>query len=87
MTKSSKIINNLTNNIIILDGATGTELQKQGLPAGVCPEQWCLDNPQIIRDMHASYQKAGAQIVYSCTFGANRFKLQTIRYSRRRPPD
>jgi 5-methyltetrahydrofolate--homocysteine methyltransferase len=76
MTKSSKIINNLTNNIIILDGATGTELQKQGLPAGVCPEQWCLDNPQIIRDMHASYQKAGAQIVYSCTFGANRFKLQ-----------
>ena len=64
------------NNIIVLDGATGTELQKQGLPAGVCPEQWCLDNPQIIRDVHASYQKAGAQIVYSCTFGANRFKLK-----------
>ena len=76
MTKSSKIKNNLTNNIIVLDGATGTELQKQGLPAGVCPEQWCLTNPQIIRDVHASYQKAGAQIVYSCTFGANRFKLQ-----------
>jgi len=76
LTKSSKIKNNLTNNIIILDGATGTELQKLGLPAGVCPEQWCLTNPQIIRDVHASYSKAGAQIVYSCTFGANRFKLQ-----------
>ena len=38
LTKSSKIKNNLTNNIIILDGATGTELQKLGLPAGVCPE-------------------------------------------------
>ena len=76
MANNGKIKNKLTNNIIILDGATGTELQKQGLPAGVCPEQWCLENPQIIRDVHASYQKAGAQIVYSCTFGANRFKLK-----------
>jgi 5-methyltetrahydrofolate--homocysteine methyltransferase len=73
---SSKIKSLLTKNIIILDGATGTELQKKGLPAGVCPEQWCLTNPQIIQDVHASYQKAGAQIVYSCTFGANRFKLK-----------
>jgi len=76
LANNGKIKNKLTNNIIILDGATGTELQKQGLPAGVCPEQWCLENPQIIRDVHASYQKAGAQIVYSCTFGANRFKLK-----------
>ena len=76
MANNGKIKNKLTNNIIILDGATGTELQKQGLPAGVCPEQWCLENPQIIRDVHSSYQKAGAQIVYSCTFGANRFKLK-----------
>ncbi len=75
MTKSIKIKQKLTKNIIILDGATGTELQKQGLPAGVCPEKWCLDNPQIIKDVHESYSKAGAQIVYSCTFGANRFKL------------
>ena len=73
---SSKIKSLLTKNIIILDGATGTELQKKGLPAGVCPEQWCLTNPQIIQDVHASYQKAGSQIVYSCTFGANRFKLK-----------
>ena len=76
MTKSSKIINNLANNIIVLDGATGTELQKKGLPGGVCPEKWCLDNPQIIQDVHTTYAKAGAHIVYSCTFGANRFKLK-----------
>ena len=82
MTKSSKIINSISNNIIVLDGATGTELQKKGLPAGVCPEQWCLDNPQIIRDVHASYLKAGAHIVYSCTFGANRFKLKQYGISR-----
>jgi 5-methyltetrahydrofolate--homocysteine methyltransferase len=71
-----KIKNLLKKNIIILDGAFGTELQKKGLPGGVCPEKWCLDNPQILQDLYTSYQKAGAQIVYTCTFGANRFKLK-----------
>ncbi|HPC87022.1 MAG TPA: homocysteine S-methyltransferase family protein, partial [Smithellaceae bacterium] len=61
---------------MILDGATGTELQKRGLPAGVCPEIWCLENPAVIQDIHASYAKAGARVIYTCTFGANRFKLK-----------
>jgi 5-methyltetrahydrofolate--homocysteine methyltransferase len=72
----SKIKALLTKKIIILDGAFGTELQKKGLPGGACPEKWCLDNPQIIQDLYSSYQKAGSQIVYTCTFGANRFKLK-----------
>ncbi len=76
MTQNVKIKNLLSKEVVILDGATGTELQKKGLPAGVCPEIWCLENPSIIQEVHASYQKAGAQIVYTCTFGANRFKLQ-----------
>jgi 5-methyltetrahydrofolate--homocysteine methyltransferase len=66
----------LAKKIVVLDGAMGTELQKMGMPDGVCPEQWCLDNPQNIRELYSSYQKAGAQIVYTCTFGANRFKLK-----------
>jgi len=66
----------LAKKIVVLDGAMGTELQKMGMPGGVCPEQWCLDNPQNIRELYSSYQKAGAQIVYTCTFGANRFKLK-----------
>jgi len=70
------IRNFLKKKIMILDGATGTELQKLGLPAGVCPEIWCLDNPDIIGAVHKSYQKAGAQIIYTCTFGANRYKLK-----------
>ncbi|OGP67151.1 MAG: 5-methyltetrahydrofolate--homocysteine methyltransferase [Deltaproteobacteria bacterium RBG_16_44_11] len=73
---NGKIKNLLTKKIVILDGATGTELQKKGMPAGACPESWCLENPQVIKDIHVSYQQAGAQIVYTCTFGANRFKLQ-----------
>jgi 5-methyltetrahydrofolate--homocysteine methyltransferase len=66
----------LAKKIVVLDGAMGTELQKMGMPGGVCPEQWCLDNPKNIRELYSSYQKAGAQIVYTCTFGANRFKLK-----------
>lgn len=76
MVTNVKIKNLLNKQVVILDGATGTELQKKGLPAGVCPEIWCLENPAVLRDVHASYQKAGAQVVYTCTFGANRFKLK-----------
>jgi len=53
---SGKIKNLLTRKIIILDGATGTELQKTGMPSGVCPELWCLENPKIIKDVHTSSQ-------------------------------
>ncbi len=60
---------------IILDGATGTELLKQGLPAGVCPEQWVFENPQAIINVQKAYKEAGSDIVYIPTFGANRPKL------------
>lgn len=75
MSKSGRIQNLWKKEIVVLDGATGTELQKKGLPSGVCPELWCIENPLITKETHASYQQAGAQIVYTCTFGANRFKL------------
>ncbi len=61
---------------VLLDGATGTELVKQGLPGGVCPELWVLENPQAIINIQSAYQQAGSDIVYIPTFGANRLKLQ-----------
>jgi len=73
--KKQKIVNLLKRRILILDGATGTELQKLGMPSGVCPEVWCLENPAAIQDIHRAYQKAGSDIIYSCAFGANRLKL------------
>ena len=75
MTKKTKIISLLKKKILILDGATGTELQKRGMPSGVCPEVWCLDHPEVIQEIHRAYAEAGSDIVYTCTFGANRFKL------------
>ncbi|MCK9274240.1 MAG: homocysteine S-methyltransferase family protein [Syntrophales bacterium] len=65
----------LKKRIVILDGASGTELQKRGMPAGECPEKWCMDNPEALLAIHREYQSAGADILYSATFGANRIKL------------
>lgn len=70
-----KFLDILKKRPLILDGATGTELQKRGMPPGVCPELWCIDNPGVIGGVHGDYARAGSDAVYTCTFGANRLKL------------
>ncbi|MDD3839042.1 MAG: homocysteine S-methyltransferase family protein [Clostridia bacterium] len=66
----------MNEKIIVLDGATGTHLQALGMPTGICPEKWVLDNPDILIDLQKSYMESGSDIVYTCTFGANRIKLK-----------
>lgn len=63
------------NNIIILDGATGSNLTAAGMPVGVCPELWILDHPEIFIALQKAYVEAGTNILYAPTFGANRIKL------------
>lgn len=70
-----KFLDILNKRPLILDGATGTELQKRGMPPGVCPEMWCIENPGVIAGVHGDYARAGSDAVYTCTFGANRIKL------------
>ncbi len=65
----------ISKNVLILDGATGTLLQKNGMPSGVCPEQWVIENPGAIIDIQRKYIDAGSDIIYTCTFGGNRIKL------------
>lgn len=60
---------------IILDGATGTNLQKAGMPVGVCPEQWILENPEVLVELQKAYVEAGTDILFAPTFTANRIKL------------
>ena len=60
---------------VVLDGATGTELIKQGMPAGVCPELWVLEHPESITAVQQAYAAAGSHIVYTPTFGGNAIKL------------
>ena len=75
---------------LILDGATGTELQKHGYAGDVSAEQWTLAHPDVIVDIQRGYVAAGSQVHYTPTFGANRQKLeersifnQTADYNRR----
>ncbi|MBQ6968563.1 MAG: homocysteine S-methyltransferase family protein [Lachnospiraceae bacterium] len=63
------------NNRIYLDGATGSELQKRGMPSGVCPDLWISENPEVLIGLQLEYLRAGSRIVYSPTFTANRIKL------------
>ena len=59
---------------LFLDGGTGTSLQKLGLKAGERPETWNLLHPERIESLHRAYLDAGADIIYTNTFGANRLK-------------
>ena len=60
---------------LLLDGAMGTMLQTSGMPAGVSPEVFCMENPDNLRSIHKAYVDARADVLTSCTFGGNRFKL------------
>jgi 5-methyltetrahydrofolate--homocysteine methyltransferase len=62
--------------VLVADGATGTMLQSAGLPRGMAPERWNLENPQAIRDLHNSYIQAGADVILTNTFGGTRFRLE-----------
>lgn len=64
------------NQIIYLDGATGSNLVKAGMPSGVCPEKWILEHPDVMLQLQKEYVAAGTDILYSPTFTANRIKLQ-----------
>lgn len=63
------------SRLVILDGATGTELLRAGMPPDACPERWVLEHPDVLIDLQRAYADAGSDIVYACTFGANRFRL------------
>ncbi|MCL6591569.1 MAG: homocysteine S-methyltransferase family protein [Firmicutes bacterium] len=65
----------LGGRVVLLDGATGTELQKRNMPQGVCPEQWAADHPEVILEIQKLYVEAGSEVIYTCTFGGNRLKL------------
>ncbi|HBE14203.1 MAG TPA: hypothetical protein DCY74_08535 [Clostridiales bacterium] len=66
------------NQVLLLDGATGTHLMAAGLQPGECPEKWLLASPEhqkVLIDLQVSYMKAGSDILYTPTFGANRVVL------------
>lgn len=61
---------------LILDGATGSNLQKAGMPTGVCPELWIMEHEEALIRLQEEYVKAGTDILYAPTFSGNREKLK-----------
>ena len=60
----------------LMDGATGTELQKRGMPLGACTEQWALEHPEALLELQRAYVEAGAPGLVTPTLGANRGALE-----------
>jgi 5-methyltetrahydrofolate--homocysteine methyltransferase len=65
---------------LILDGATGTELTKRGMPQGACTERFVLEHPDVIIGLQQEYIAAGSDAVLAPTFGANRPTLERHGY-------
>ncbi len=63
------------HEVVILDGAWGTELQKRGLAAGECPDEWNVSRPELVASVGAAYAGAGSQIILTNTFRSNRIAL------------
>ena len=63
---------------LLLDGATGSNLQKAGMPRGCCTEEWILANPEPLVALQRAYAKAGSRIVYAPTFQAQPIALERV---------
>ncbi len=70
-------------NVLLLDGAMGTNLYKAGMPKGCCVEEWELTYPEVVLKLQKAYVDAGARILYAPTFGANRVRLGKFGLSNR----
>ena len=70
------VLERLSHEVLILDGGAGTFLQARGLPAGYPPDLWSVERPNEVRRLHKAYVEAGADIIFTNTFGASRLRLQ-----------
>ena len=68
----------IAQGVHILDGATGSNLQKVGMPRGCCTEAWVLDNPEKLTALQRQYVEAGSQILYAPTFQAQPIALERV---------
>lgn len=66
------------NHVVVLDGATGSNLRKAGMPVGISSEQWVLENPGVLQELQRAYVEAGSEIVYAPTFAANRISQKNF---------
>ena len=76
MKSSQNVLDLLKTRRLYFDGGTGSVLQSEGLPAGTPPEAWSLSRPEMIKALHLSYLRSGADIIKTNTFGVNSLKYK-----------
>ena len=78
MLTKSQLHEKIQNGVRFLDGATGSNLMKAGMPRGCCTEQWVLANPEPLVALQRKYAQAGSQIIYAPTFQAQPIALERV---------
>ena len=74
-----------SGEILVADGATGSNLQKMGLKPGKPPEDLIIDDPDILLQLETSFVEAGSDIILTCTFGGTRMRMKDSKYQDRTP--
>src|SRR5687768_16349243 len=74
-----------SGEILVADGATGSNLQKMGLKPGKPPEDLIIDDPDTILKLASSFAEAGSDIILTCTFGGTRMRMKDSKYQDRTP--
>ncbi|NSW51718.1 MAG: homocysteine S-methyltransferase family protein [Anaerolineae bacterium] len=74
-TKPDLITRLKNGDVLVSDGATGTNLQKRGLEKGESPERWIMEKPDMIHGLYTDFVTSGSDIILTCTFGASPTRL------------
>lgn len=82
MLTKKEFVEKVKDGLRYLDGATGSNLQKAGMPKGCCTEEWVLANPEVLVQLQRRYAEAGSQIVYAPTFQAQPIALERVNLHR-----
>ena len=76
MLTTSQLHEKIASGLRLLDGATGSNLRKAGMPREACTESWVLSHPEVLMDLQRRYAEAGSQILYAPTFQAQPIALE-----------
>jgi 5-methyltetrahydrofolate--homocysteine methyltransferase len=71
--------------ILVADGATGTNLIRMGFKSGTVPEDLVIDDPETILKLETAFVQAGSDIILTCTFGGTRLRMKESKYAERAP--
>ena len=63
------------DGVLLADGATGTNYQNMGIEPGIAPEEWVVDEPEKVQELHRRFVEAGSQLILTCSFGASSLRL------------